>query len=157
MALLVNEAYAASTFAETNSGLNVAAGPSDGTTPPISGAHPMEIATDGAGTVFGGQARQDRLVVEIMDPGRRTIGSTSLAEMGVDENAKIQEECHSPYHCRGFLHTPPPPPSPAPSPCPPPVLLCQVPRATSMKNAMKMLPLLFSPQPPGIRGSFPIA
>lgn len=51
----------------------------------------MEIATDGAGTVFGGQARQDRLVVEIMDPGRKTIGSTSLAEMGVDENAKIQE------------------------------------------------------------------
>ena len=51
----------------------------------------MEITTDGAGTVFGGQARQDRLVVEIMDPGRKTIGSTSLAEMGVDENAKIQE------------------------------------------------------------------
>ena len=57
----------------------------------VNQAHPMQISTDGAGTVFGGQARQDRLVVEIMDPGRKTIGSTSLAEMGVDEDAAIQE------------------------------------------------------------------
>ncbi len=53
----------------------------------------MEINTDGAGTVFGGQARKDRLIVEIMDPGRKTIGSTSLAEMGVDADAAIQEVC----------------------------------------------------------------
>ncbi|KAL0027014.1 hypothetical protein WJX79_008750 [Trebouxia sp. C0005] len=58
---------------------------------PVSQAHPMEITTDGSGTVFGGQARRDRLIVEIMDPGRKTIGSTSLAEMGVDEDAAIQE------------------------------------------------------------------
>lgn len=51
----------------------------------------MEITTDGAGTVFGGQAPQDRLVVEIMDPGRKTIGSTSLAELGVQADAAIQE------------------------------------------------------------------
>ena len=56
-----------------------------------SDAHPMYISTDGAGTVFGGQTRADRLVVEIMDPGRKTIGSTSLAEMGVDEDAAVQE------------------------------------------------------------------
>ena len=60
---------------------------------PVSKAHPMEITTDGSGTVFGGQARRDRLIVEIMDPGRKTIGSTSLAEMGVDEDAAIQEVC----------------------------------------------------------------
>jgi len=58
---------------------------------PVSKAHPMEISTDGSGTVFGGQTRRDRLIVEIMDPGRKTIGSTSLAEMGVDEDAAIQE------------------------------------------------------------------
>lgn len=51
----------------------------------------MEITTDGAGTVFGGQAPLDRLVVEIMDPGRKTIGSTSLAELGVQADAAIQE------------------------------------------------------------------
>ena len=54
-------------------------------------AHPMHISTDGAGTVFGGQTRADRLVVEIMDPGKKAIGSTSLAEMGVDEDAAVQE------------------------------------------------------------------
>lgn len=58
---------------------------------PVIGAHPMAITTDGAGTVFGGQPPQDRLVVEIMDPGRRTIDSTSLSEMGVQEDAAIQE------------------------------------------------------------------
>ena len=68
----------------------VAAGSGDGIAPVI-GADPMEIGTDGAGTVFGGQPRQDRLVVEIMDPGRKTIGSTSLAEMGVNEDAALQE------------------------------------------------------------------
>ena len=62
----------------------------------VSGAHPMEITTDGAGTVFGGQAPQDRLVVEIMDPGRKTIGSTSLAELGVQEDAAVQEVCQCP-------------------------------------------------------------
>ncbi|KAL3163301.1 hypothetical protein ABBQ32_009693 [Trebouxia sp. C0010 RCD-2024] len=66
------------------------AGSADVTTT-VSGAHPMEITTDGAGTVFGGQAPQDRLVVEIMDPGRKTIGSTSLAELGVQADAAIQE------------------------------------------------------------------
>lgn len=82
-----------------NLGLKVAAGPGEGDISPTSGAHPMEIATDGAGTVFGGQARQERLVVEIMDPGRKTIGSTSLAEMGVNEDAAIQEVWYSPCNC----------------------------------------------------------
>ena len=86
-----NETWPVSRHAKSKPGLTVAAGPGDGKASPVRGAHPMEITTDGAGTVFGGQARQDRLVVEIMDPGRKTIGSTSLAEMGVDENAKIQE------------------------------------------------------------------
>ena len=64
---------------------------SDEVIPPVNEAHPMQIDTDGSGTVFGGQAKKDRLVVEIMDPGRKTIGSTSLAQMGVDEDAAIQE------------------------------------------------------------------
>ena len=59
--------------------------------PSANEAHPMHISPDGAGTVFGGQSKSDRLVVEIMDPGRKTIGSTSLAEMGVDEDAAVQE------------------------------------------------------------------
>lgn len=65
----------------------------------------MEIATDGAGTVFGGQAPQARLVVEIMDPGRKTIGSTSLAELGVQEDAAVQEVHCSSCHdlCLVFL------------------------------------------------------
>jgi len=64
---------------------------SDEATLPVCKAHPMEITTDGSGTVFVGQTRRERLIVEIMDPGRKTIGSTSLAEMGVDEDAAVQE------------------------------------------------------------------
>ena len=46
--------------------------------------NPMEINTDGGGTVFQGQSRKDRLIVEIMDPYRKTTGVNSMAEMGVD-------------------------------------------------------------------------
>lgn len=46
--------------------------------------NPMEINTDGGGTVFQGQSRKDRLIVEIMDPYRKTTGVNSMAEMGID-------------------------------------------------------------------------
>lgn len=55
----------------------------------------MEIATDGGGTVFQGQSRTDRLVVEIMDPYRKSSGANSIAEMGVDvaEDGAMHEVC----------------------------------------------------------------
>lgn len=43
--------------------------------------NPLEIATDGSGTVFHEHSWADRLIVEITDPGRRPVSTTSVAEL----------------------------------------------------------------------------
>ena len=71
--------------------------------PLVNELNPMEINTDGGGTVFQGQSRKDRMIVEIMDPYRKTKGTNSIAEMGVDigEDGTLHEVI-SPYYPLGI-------------------------------------------------------
>lgn len=42
----------------------------------------MHVATDGSGTVFEGQSHADRFIIEVVDPGKRTVtATTSVAEL----------------------------------------------------------------------------
>lgn len=47
----------------------------------VNTANPMEVCTDGGGTVLAGE--DDPFLVEIIDPGRRTGPQASLLEQGV--------------------------------------------------------------------------